>query len=258
MENLLINNDGGICTVTINRPKALNALNVSVISELNSFFDDAAENEDIKAIIVTGAGEKSFVAGADISNMAKAAPTEAVDFSRMGQKLVRKMETLKKPIIAAVNGFCLGGGMELALACDFIYASDNAKLGLPEVTLGIFPGWGGTQNMPKQIGTARAKEMIFTGKMIDAQTAYDWGLVNLVTSQEMLISEATKTAGKIMANGLIAVGQSKESVDRGAAMSKEDAYAFESSLFAALFATDDQKEGMSAFLEKRKPEFKNR
>ncbi|PLX68257.1 MAG: enoyl-CoA hydratase [Denitrovibrio sp.] len=258
MSNLIVNNENGICTLTINRPENLNVLNYESIEELLSFFTQAKDNADIKVIILTGAGSKSFVAGGDISKMAKADPQEAIAFARKAQKLMRTMETLPKHIIAAVNGFALGGGLEIALACDFIYASDNAKFGFPEVSLGIIPGFGGTQNLPRLIGANKTREMIFTGKMIDAEKAEKWGIVNHVSTQENLMEDVLKTAKDIIKNGLIAVCYGKECVDRGMNMSKEDAFLYESSLFGALFSTEDQKEGMAAFLEKRKAEFKNR
>jgi len=258
MSNLNINNEDGICTVTINRPESLNALNDSLITELTSFFTNASDDADINIIILTGAGGKSFVAGADISNMAKADPQQAITFARKGQKLMRVIETLSKPVIAAVNGFALGGGLEIALACDFIYASDNAKFGFPEVTLGIIPGFGGTQNLPRLIGPNKSRELIFTGKMIDAEKAQNWGIVNHISTQESLMADVLKTANDIIKNGMVAVGFGKECVDRGGNMSKQDAFMYESSLFGALFSTEDQKEGMAAFLEKRKAEFKNR
>ena len=258
MSNLKINNENGISKVTINRPESLNALNKDLIKELTSFFTEAADNNDIKVIVLTGAGGKSFVAGADISNMAAADPQEAIKFARRGQKLMRAMETLPKPIIAAVNGFALGGGLEIALACDFIYASDNAKFGFPEVTLGIIPGFGGTQNLPRLIGTNKSRELIYTGKMIDAEKALSWGIVNRISSQENLMADVLETAAAIIKNGMIAVGFAKECIDRGMSMSKEEAFMYESTLFGSLFSTEDQKAGMAAFLEKRKANFKNR
>lgn len=258
MGNYIASIEDGICTVTINRPEALNALNESLLDALTHFFEGAKDDEKIKVIILTGSGSKAFVAGADISQMAESGPQQAIQFARKGQKLMRTMETLNKPVIAAVNGYALGGGMEIALACDFIYASNNAKFGFPEVTLGIIPGFGGTQNMTRLIGPNKSRELIFTGKMLDTDKALSWGIVNLVTSQETLMEEAVKTAKAIMKNGLIGVGYAKESIDRGMGMSKDDAFMYESSLFAALFSTEDQKEGMAAFLEKRKAEFKNK
>lgn len=258
MSTILSDIKDGICTLTVNRPESLNALNAELLDGLTDFFAKAADNEDINVIILTGSGTKAFVAGADISQMAKSGPQDAIGFARKGQKLMRTMETLNKPIIAAVNGYALGGGMEIALACDFIYASDNAKFGFPEVTLGIIPGFGGTQNMTRLIGPNKAREIIFTGKMIDAAKAESWGVVNIVVPQEKLLEEAVNTAKTIIKNGMIGVGYAKECIDRGMGMAKEDAFMYESSLFGALFATEDQKEGMAAFLEKRKAVFKNR
>ena len=247
-----------ICILTINREKNLNALNGEVLDELTAAFSELAVDGNVKVIIITGAGDKAFVAGADIAEMVSSSSGQAIHFARKGQELVRYMEDMKKPIIAAVNGFALGGGLELALGCDFIYASENAKLGLPEVTLGIMPGFGGTQNLPRLIGPGKASELIFTGKMINANKAYEWGIVNAVFSQENLIEESLKTAKIISKNGLIAISFTKEVISRGLNMSKDDAFKYESSIFSALFSTKDQKEGMNAFLEKRKPDFKNR
>lgn len=258
MSIFFANIENGVCTLTINRPESLNALNEDMLDGLTSFFEKAAHDAAIKVIILTGSGEKAFVAGADISQMAKAGPQEAIGFARKGQKLMRTMETLGKPVIAAVNGYALGGGMEIALACDFIYASENAKFGFPEVTLGIIPGFGGTQNMPRLIGPAKAKELIYTGRMITAEEAESWGIANITVPLNELMPKALDTASAIMKNGMIGVGYAKECIDRGMGMSKEDAYMYESSLFAALFSTEDQKEGMAAFLEKRKAQFKNR
>jgi len=246
-----------VCIVTVNREKNLNALNSEVLDELSNVFEELESNNSVKVIIITGAGKKAFVAGADISEMVSSIPSQAIHFARKGQNLVRYMENMKKPIIAAVNGFALGGGLELALGCDFIYASDNAKLGLPEVTLGIMPGFGGTQNLSRLIGANKAKELIFTGKMIGADNAHEWGIVNAVFSQEKLMDESLKTAKIISRNGLVAIGFAKEVISRGLNMSKGDAFKYESSIFSALFSTEDQKEGMNAFLEKRKPDFKN-
>jgi len=258
MSNLEISSKKGICTVTINRPESLNALNDELITELTSFFVKAAEDNEIKTIVLTGAGSKSFVAGADISDMAKADPQKAIGFARKGQKLVRAIETLPKPVIAAVNGFALGGGLEIALACDFIYASENAKFGFPEVTLGIIPGFGGTQNLPRLIGQNKSREIIYTGKMIDAEKALNWGIINKISAQKDLMKDVLETAETILKNGLTAVGFAKECMDRGVNMGKEDSFMYESSLFSTLFSTKDQKEGMSAFLEKRKAEFTNK
>lgn len=257
-KHLILENNEGIFTLTINRPKSLNALNNEVLDELQIVFDQMSLDQSIKAILVTGAGEKAFVAGADISEMVQADPKDAFDFTRKGQKVMRTMEKMSKPIIAVVNGFALGGGFELAIACDFIYASDNAKFGLPEVTLGIMPGFGGTQTLPRLIGSNRASELIFTGKLIDAEQAEKWGIVNAVFTQDELMEGAIKAAKKIINNALVAVGFTKEMIDCGMNMSKDDAFKYESSMFATLFAEGAQREGMTAFLEKRKANFNNK
>lgn len=254
---ILTSTENSICTITINRPKSLNALNSQVLDTLIDIFHTISRDTDTHVVLLTGSGEKAFVAGADIAQMANMNSHDAIDFTRKGQTLIRMIEQLPKPVIAAVNGFALGGGFELALACDFIYASDNAKFALPEVTLGIMPGFGGTQNLPRLIGPNRSRELIFTGKMLSAAEAEHWGIVNAVTDQAELLNTAYATAKTIMKNGLIAVGFAKEAIDRGMNMAKDDAFLYESSIFGALCSTDDQKEGMRAFLEKRKANFKN-
>jgi enoyl-CoA hydratase len=256
MTHLLVEQDAGVALLTVNRAKAMNALNGEVLAELRGALEALDKDAQIKVVILTGAG-KAFVAGADIAEMAAMDPSAALALSRQGQQVVLAVERMHKPVIAAVNGFALGGGLELALACDFIYASDNAKLGLPEVTLGIMPGFGGTQNLARLAGSRRACEMIFSGRIITAQKALEWGLVNEVLPAEELLDGARKVAGQIAANGLLGVAAAKDALVSGLNMSKEDGFRYESALFANLFATADQKEGMAAFLEKRKPAFRN-
>lgn len=256
--NVLLNTEDGVALVTVNRPQALNSLNGSVLGNLLRAFTALGEDPAVKVIVLTGKGEKSFVAGAHIPEMADLTVQQALEFARKGQHLIGSIGRLAKPVIAAVNGFALGGGLELALACDLIYASENARLGLPEVTLGIMPGFGGTQNLGRTIGRIRANELIFTGKMLSAAQARQWGLVNAVFPAGELIDRALKTARTIAANGSVAVAHAKEAVKVGLDMSEAGGLSHEAALFAALFATADQKEGIRAFQDKRKPVFTGR
>ncbi len=245
-----------VALVTVNRPDKLNALNAATVDELRQALAQVADADDVRAVIITGAGEKSFVAGADIAELAKMTPLSGITVSRQGQDTFRFLETMRKPVIAAVNGFALGGGLELALACHFRVASENAKFGLPEVKLGIIPGYGGTVRLPRVVGRGRALEMMLTGEMVDAQEAYRIGLVNHVYPQAELLGAAQELAKKIAANGPVAVALAIEAVDNGYHTSTEDALRLESNLFGLLASTSDMKEGMSAFLEKRKAQFK--
>jgi len=255
---LQTSNDDGITTVKINRPDALNALNKDVIAELKSFFTEAAEDDSIRAIIVTGAGEKAFVAGADIKQFPSMSPLDAKSFAHEGHKLTLFIESMSKPVIAAVNGYALGGGTELALACHLRYASENAVFGLPEVGLGIFPGWGGTQRLPRLIGQARATEMIISAKKIDAQTAKDYGLVNDVYSSEELLEKVSEFLQTVLKNGPRAVALAMEAIQSGANMTLEEGLNLEANLFGVVFSTEDMKEGTAAFIEKRKPKFEGK
>ncbi len=257
-ELVLLEKTPPLATITINRPKALNALNSKVLAELDKTLDRVNEDEEIRVVIITGSGEKAFVAGADIAEMSEMSPLEGSNFSRLGQLVFQKVQDLKKPVIAAVNGYALGGGSELALACDFIYASENAKFGLPEVTLGIFPGFGGTQRLPRLIGKSRAKELIFTGKMISAAEAYEMGMVNKVVPLDQLMDAVKEVATQIAKNGPIAVYIAKNLVDVGYDIPLDDGCLMESRSFGMCCSTEDKKEGMKAFLEKRKPVFKGR
>lgn len=247
-----------IAVVVINRPDKLNALNGATVGELDAAFRTLAEDEDVRGVVVTGAGEKAFVAGADIAELAKMGPLSGVEVSRQGQDVFRFIETMRKPVIAAVNGFALGGGLELALACHIRLASENARFGLPEVKLGIIPGYGGTVRLPRLVGRGRALEMILTGEMIGAEEAHRIGLVNRVVPQGELLEAAESMLRTIAANGPIAVAMALESVDRGMNTTLEDGLILESNLFGLLAATEDMREGMGAFLEKRRAEFKGR
>lgn len=257
-KNILLSAEGEIGILTINRPKALNALNIETLQDIQMGIREVKENPALRVLILTGAGDKAFVAGADISEMRGMNPIEAVNFSKMGHRTLNMIQDLDRPVIAAVNGFALGGGTEIAIACDFIYASENARFGQPEVTLGIFPGFGGTQRLPRLIGKGKAKELILTGKMITAQEAFQMGIVNRIFPQASLMEETKKVAAQIAANGAVAVRLAKMLVDSGFNMDLADACAFESYAFGIGFATEDQREGMTAFIEKRKPNFKGK
>ena len=254
-ENLIITTENGIGQITINRPSKLNALNVATIQELHNAFENLNENPEIKIIIITGEGEKAFVAGADISEFAHFSIEEGAQLAAQGQELLFDfVENLKTPVIAAVNGFALGGGLELAMACHFRIASDNAKMGLPEVSLGVIPGYGGTQRLPQLVGKGRAMEMIMTAGMIDAETAKAYGLVNHVVPQIELLDFTKNIATKILRNSPIAIGKAIKAIN---ANFKDGVNGFDTEIrnFGKCFGTEDFKEGTSAFLEKRKPIF---
>lgn len=256
--NLLIEKSDGIATVTVNRPKALNALNEATLKELLCCFQGLEGDSAVKVVILTGAGEKAFVAGADIAFMKEMGAVAARDFALLGQEAMNTIEQLSKPVIAAVNGFALGGGCELALACDMRLASDNARFGQPEVNLGVIPGFAGTQRLPRLIGKGRAKELLFTGDMIGAEEAFRLGLANKVVPQAELLEAAGKMAQKIAAKGQVAISLCKDAVNNGLEMDSGKACRYEADQFALCFATLDQKEGMAAFLEKRPAQFQGR
>lgn len=248
--------EGAVCIITIDRPKALNALNRQVLWELSEAIAQVSANKVARSLILTGSGEKAFVAGADIAEMAALTVAEAMNFSELGHRVLDSLEQLPIPVIAAVNGFALGGGAELALACDFIYASEKAKFGLPEVTLGVIPGFGGTQRLSRLLGRARAKEMIFGGEIVDAQRAKEFGLALEVLPPGELLAHCKKVAATIAKRGPLALGEAKRVIDAGADLPLKDGKSLERESFAKLFGTADQKEGMAAFLAKRAPEFK--
>lgn len=257
-ENILLEEvETGIYKLTINRPRSFNALNGATLDEISLALDEIAGNDQARVLLVTGAGEKAFIAGADISEMKSKSALEARTFADKGQKTLRKFEILAIPVIAVVNGFALGGGCELAMSCDWIIASERAQFGQPEVNLGVTPGFGGSQRLPRLIGRAKAMELVITGRQIKAAEAKEWGLVNHVYGAEELMDKAIETARLIMSKGPAAVRLTKESVQRGQDMDLDNACILEKELFALCFATEDQKEGMGAFLEKRKAEFKN-
>lgn len=254
-KNIVYKTEGSIGILTINRPKALNALNTETVTEISACVAQIKADPTVKVLIVTGDGAKSFVAGADIVEMSTKNPVEGRNFGKLAQQAFTDIENLPQPVIAAVNGYALGGGCELACACDFRYASENAKFGQPEVGLGITPGFGGTQRLPRVVGRGYGKEMIFTAGMIDAQEAYRIGLVNKVVPQEELMAVAMKTAKKIASNAMVAVQLAKAAVNRGINCDVETGIAYEAEVFGLCFATEDQKEGMAAFCEKRKAAF---
>ena len=255
MENILIEKQDAIAIVTINRPTKLNALNKATIQELHDGFKSLNEDKSVKAIIVTGSGEKAFVAGADISEFAHFSVEEGGNLAAQGQALLFDfVQNLETPVIAAVNGFALGGGLELAMSCHFRVASDNAKMGLPEVTLGVIPGYGGTQRLAQLVGKGRAMEMIMTAGMIDAETAKNYGLVNHVVTQEELLDFTKGIATKITKNSSVAIAKAIEAINANFE-DGTNGYEVEIENFGACFGTEDFKEGTTAFLEKRKAEF---
>jgi enoyl-CoA hydratase len=256
-QQLTIDVGDRIATLTINRPEKLNALNDETIAELGSAFDELRLREDVGGIIVTGAG-RAFAAGADIAELAVQTPVIAKARARGAQEVFRRFETSPKPVIAAVNGFALGGGCELAMACHIRIAADNAKFGQPEVKLGLTPGYGGTQRLARLVGRGRALEMLLTGEMIDAAEAFRIGLANRVVPPAELLTAARESMEKILANGPLAVALCIEAVDRGLGMTLEEGTLLEANHFGLLAATDDMREGTSAFLEKRPAQFRGR
>ena len=254
-KNILVSITNQLATVTINRPKKLNALNSATIEELSTAFEALEDDINVKTIIITGSGEKAFVAGADISEFANFSVEEGARLARLGQEsLFDLIENLATPVIAAINGFALGGGLELAMACHFRIASDNAKMGLPEVSLGVIPGYGGTQRLPQLVGKGKAMELIMTAGMISAEDAKQWGLVNHVVTQDELVPLAEKLASKIMRNSSVAISAAIRAVNDNF---KDGVNGFETEIaeFGDSFGTEDFKEGTTAFLEKRKPIF---
>jgi enoyl-CoA hydratase len=251
-ENILVEHDPAISVITVNRPKSLNALNSQTLRELTLAVRECAST---RVLILTGAGDRAFVAGADISEMVPMGPWQAREFSELGHVLTALIEDIPAATIAAVNGYALGGGLELAVACDMIFASENARLGLPEVSLGVTPGFGGTQRLVRLVGKLRAKEMIFTGDWVDAQRALQMGLVNAVLPREKLLDHCRSIALKIAQKGPLAVARAKRLVERGYDMPLRAANRQEAESFALLFDTEDRREGMRAFVEKRPPRF---
>src|SRR5574344_30290 len=256
-EKLIIVKQGHICIIRINNPDSLNALNSAILNELDIAFTEISHDNELYCVIIIGEG-RAFVAGADISQMKTMNAIEGKSFGEHGAAVFRKIEQLNKPVIAAINGFALGGGCELAMCCDIRIASSKAKFGQPEVGLGITPGFSGTQRMPRIVGLGKAKELIYTADIIDAAEELRIGLVNLVVEPEALMDEALKMAGKIAAKAPIAIRNSKEAINTGMQTDMDSAIATEANLFGLCFASKDQKEGMNAFFEKRTPSFENK
>lgn len=255
LEYIRIERDEELAVVVVDRQAKMNALNPDVVRELGEAFDSVREDDAVRGVILTGAGEKAFIAGADIGELAKMEPLSGVEVSRQGQDVFAAIEGFPKPVLAAVGGYALGGGCELALACHLRIASENARFGLPEVGLGIIPGYGGTIRLARIVGLGRALEMILTGEMVGAEKAEAMGLVSAVVSRDELLEKAKELMRKVTANGPVALRMALESVYRALDTSSREAEDFESSLFGLLASTSDMKEGMHAFLEKRKPEF---
>jgi len=255
-ENIIYERKQEIAVITFNRPKALNALNDALLQELSAVLDEIAADESIRVLVLTGSGEKAFVAGADITQLATFNSLQAKQFSRTGHDIISKLQRLPMAVIAAVNGFALGGGTEIAIACDFIYAAETAKFGQPEINLGIIPGFGGTQRLPRLIGMNMAKELVFTGKMISASEAARMGLVNKVVPADQLMDEVMKTAAEIAKKGKVSLRAAKEAINSGMNVDLASAIGIEIDAFALCMASPDAKEGTTAFLEKRRAEFK--
>jgi enoyl-CoA hydratase len=257
-EFITVEQEDSIAVIRVNRPDKLNALNAETIAQLDAAVRTLADDDAIRGVIVTGAGEKAFVAGADIAELAQMGPLTGIAVSRAGQATFRLLEQLPKPVIAAVNGFALGGGLELALACHLRIAGEKARFGLPEVKLGIIPGYGGTVRLPRLVGKGRALEMILTGEMINADEAFRIGLVNRVVPADELLPYTKQVMAKIIANGPVAIRMAIEAVDRAMETTLDDSLLLESNMFGLLSATEDMHEGMKAFLEKRTAEFKGK
>lgn len=258
-DTILLERDGPTAIITLNRPKQLNALSQVVIGELHAAFTELAGDDNVRAVILTGSGERAFAAGADISELARLkSATEGRRVALRSHELGRNMAELPKPIIAAINGFALGGGLELALACDVRLASETAQLGLPEVTLGIMPGWGGTQRLPRLIGPGMARLLMMTGERVDAAEALRIGIVERVYPAAELMDAARQLAAKLAGLPPLSIAAIKQAVNRGLGMTLDDANTYEASLFAELTTTEDCKEGTQAFLDKRKPEWRGK
>jgi enoyl-CoA hydratase len=256
--NILFEKKNRIAYVTVNRPKVLNALNMATMDELRASFHEIKNDAEIRVVILTGAGEKAFIAGADIAELAQHDAVRGKEYTHRGQNVLNLIENLGKPVIACINGFALGGGCEIAMACTMRLASENAKLGQPEVKLGIIPGYGGTQRLPRLVGKGIAMQLVLSGEMINAQEAHRIGLVNEVVAAAELIPRAEAVAAKIIANAPLAVQYAMEAVNKGVEMTLPEGLYLEATLFGVSCATEDKKEGTSAFLEKRQPQFKGK
>ncbi len=257
LKNIIFEKDA-IATLTVNRPPALNALNREVLEEMARVIREVRHDASVRVLIVTGAGDRAFVAGADIAAMSKMSASDGLDFSRLGHRVMESFEDLPIPVIAAVNGFALGGGLELALACDLIIASDKARFGQPEINLGLIPGFGGTQRLPHRIGHNKARELIMTGEMFDAKTALDWGLANQVVAPGELMDTARKLAEKLVSKSAIALRQAKAALRAAFTMSEDAGLRFEQEAFGVVFGSADRVEGTAAFVEKRTPAWQHK
>jgi len=256
--NIIVEKKGKIGIIKINRPKVLNALNIETIKEITQSVGDLEQDQKLQVAIITGEGDKAFIAGADIATMAKMTPLEAKEFSELGHNMLKKIENSRLIFIAAVNGYALGGGCETFMACDIVFAGKSAKIGQPEINLGVHPGFGGTQRLPRLVGRMKAKEILLTGRNLSADEAQSVGLVNKVFEDEKLTEEVEKLANQIAGKSSIQTSFIKELVNKGMDIDLNNANALEISYFSSSFSTYDQKEGMKAFLEKRKPTFKGK
>ena len=257
-KNTLYEKGERIATITINRAEALNALNEETIREILARLEDAENDENVRVIVITGAGDRAFSAGADLKMMKGASPVRGTDLSRLGQHLCSRIEALGKPVMAAINGYALGGGIELAMACDIRIASENAQIGQPEINVGLIPGWGGTQRLPRFVGKGVAKEMIFTGRRIDAKTAERLGLLNAVVPADQLKAKVKELATELIGKPPIAIRLSKALINNSTETHPEVGFWQEAEAFGLVASTDDFSEGVAAFLEKRKPQFKGK
>jgi enoyl-CoA hydratase len=257
-ENTLYEKKEGIATITINRPKALNALNKQAVQEISARLDEAEEDDAVKVIVITGAGDKGFCVGLDLKSVKGISAVNGMNLSLLGQKLTKKIEELKKPVIAAINGYALGGGLELAMSCDLRIASETAKLGQTELNVGLIPGWGGTQRLPRLVGRAIAKEMIFTAKMIDAKTAERLGLLNKVVPPDQLKSAVKEIATELMTKPPVGLQLAKQLINSSIETDLTKGLVQEAQAFGVLASTEDFDEGVAAFIEKRKPKYKGK
>lgn len=256
-ENTLYEKSEGIATITINRPK-VNVLNRQAMLEISARLDDAEKDEDVKVIVITGAGDRAFCAGLDLKAIRGISAVDAMNFTLFAQKLTKKIEELRKPVIAAINGYALGGGLELAMSCDLRIASENAKLGQPELNVGLIPGWGGTQRLPRLVGRGIAKELIFTGKMIDATTAKQLGLLSAVVPPDKLKSAVKELASELMTKSPVGIQLVKQLINNSMEIELTKGLVQEAQAFAVIVSTEDFAEGVAAFIEKRKPKFKGK
>jgi len=257
-ENILYEKSEGIATITINRPNVLNALNMQALQEISSCMDDAEEDETVKVIVITGAGDRSFCTGLDLKAIKGLTPLNAMNQDLLGQKLTKKIEELRKPVIAAINGYALGGGLELAMSCDLRIASENARLGQTELNVGLIPGWGGTQRLPRLVGRGIAQELIFTGKMIDATTAKQLGLLSAVVPPDKLKSAVKELAAELMTKSPVGIQLVKRLINSSLEIDLTRGLVQEAQAYGVLVSTEDFNEGVAAFIEKRKPKFKGR